>query len=91
MPKRVLNISESSSIALHAARALVRAESPQGEYSLVTQTASTVFVSSKQPEGSVKSYKEKCSDCAFSGWTSEKNACIPKPAFRWRTAENGFS
>ena len=28
MPKRVLNISESSSIALHAARALVRAESP---------------------------------------------------------------
>ena len=36
---------------------LVRAESPQGEYSLVTQTASTVFVSSKQPEGSVKSYK----------------------------------
>ena len=30
---------------------------PQGEYSLVTQTASTVFVSSKQPEGSVKSYK----------------------------------
>ena len=36
---------------------LVRAESPQGEYTLVTQTASTVFVSSKQPEGSVKSYK----------------------------------
>lgn len=28
MPKRVLNISESSSIALHAARALARAESP---------------------------------------------------------------